>query len=270
MTPRSVRLPLRFEPRRLQADLDALAPGDWVRHFNEGYYDGDWSGVVLRGRGGAGSRLYVDPGAALSFADTGVLDRCPNIRTALAEFKCPLNSVRLLRLGPGSRIREHRDPDFDVEHGDVGIHVPVMTSPLVRFYLNGERVVMHEGECWYLDLTLPHRVENLGETDRIHLVIHCQVDDWFHALVPIDPPDSSRRSSGAPSPAARTGESFERFRRLVLDTPSLQDELRQFTLRESFIAAVVRLGAERGCDFTEDVVSDELDQSRRAWLARWI
>jgi hypothetical protein len=38
---------------------------------------------------------------------------------------------------------------------------------------------MKEGECWYLNFNLPHRVKNSGTADRIHLVIDCVVNDWL-------------------------------------------------------------------------------------------
>ena len=40
----------------------------------------------------------------------------------------------------------------------------------------------YEGEAWYLDLNLRHRVDNHSDTDRIHLVIDCVVNDWVRAL----------------------------------------------------------------------------------------
>ena len=45
----------------------------------------------------------------------------------------------------------------------------------MEFYVDDRRVIMEAGECWYLDLSRPHRVHNRGTTDRIHLV---DVDDY--------------------------------------------------------------------------------------------
>jgi hypothetical protein len=42
---------------------------------------------------------------------------------------------------------------------------------------------MQEGECWYLNLSLPHRVVNQSSTDRVHLVIDCKVNAWVSALM---------------------------------------------------------------------------------------
>jgi len=49
--PERLRLPMRFDAARLQQDLAQLSPGDWVPHFNKGYYQGEWSGVALRAIG---------------------------------------------------------------------------------------------------------------------------------------------------------------------------------------------------------------------------
>ena len=174
------KLPLSFDAECLKSDLDQIIASDWVSHFNTRYYEGNWSGVALRSVGGVASQLYPDPAAREPFADTTVLSRCSNIQRALAEFKCPLNSVRFLRLGPGSSIREHRDYKLSLEDGEIGIHIPITTNPLVNFFLSGEKLVMKEGECWYLNLNLPHRVDNHSAVDRIHLVIDGIVNDWVH------------------------------------------------------------------------------------------
>ena len=43
------------------------------------------------------------------------------------------------------------------------------------------RVVLSEGECWYLRLSDPHSVENNGQSDRVHLVIDAKVNPWLAA-----------------------------------------------------------------------------------------
>lgn len=177
-----LKLPLSFDQARLKADLAALAPEDWVLHFNKPYYEGEWSGVALRSVNGQDGRLYPDPTARAEYADTPTLARCPYLQEVLATFKCDLEAVRLLKLRAGSSIREHKDYNLGYEDGEVRFHVPVLTNPDVEFYLNQERVVMNEGECWYLNFNLPHRVVNHSATDRIHLVIDCVVNDWVRAL----------------------------------------------------------------------------------------
>jgi hypothetical protein len=148
-------------------------------------YDGDWTVLPLRASAGAThpvQMIYSNP-ASDAFVDTPLLASCPSIAAALSTFACPLLSVRLMRLGVGSTIKTHRDYDLDAEHGTVRLHVPIVTNDRVDFRLNGERVILGEGECWYLRLSDPHSVENGGETDRVHLVIDAVADEWLTDLM---------------------------------------------------------------------------------------
>jgi len=115
----------------------------------------------------------------VSFVDTPLLAACPYFRDVVAVFHCPLRSVRLMRLTPNSVIKEHSDPYLSFEDGTVRLHVPVTTSDDVAFFVNGTRVAMEAGSCWYLRLSDPHRVENNGATARVHLVIDALVNDWL-------------------------------------------------------------------------------------------
>lgn len=195
-----LKLPLTFDRRRLQADLRALTADDWVLHFNKPYYEGEWSGVALRSVNGEDGRLYPDPTARASYKSTPTLARCTYIRDVLEAFACELEAVRLLKLRAGSSIREHKDYNLAYEDGEVRFHVPVVTDPDVEFYLDGQRVEMNEGECWYLNFNLPHRVVNRSTTDRIHLVIDCVVNDWIRSL--FETADRFEYSLHSPAPPA--------------------------------------------------------------------
>ncbi|MGA9770297.1 MAG: aspartyl/asparaginyl beta-hydroxylase domain-containing protein [Blastocatellia bacterium] len=273
MMPDCFKLPLSFDPERLKADLDHILTDDWLPHFNDRYYEGDWSGVPLRSVGGAATKLYPDPAAQEPFADTSILSRCPNLQRAIEEFKCPLNSVRLLRLGPGSRIREHRDYKLGLEDGEIGIHIPIVTNPKVEFFLNNERLVMNEGECWYLNLNLMHRVENASAVERIHLVLHCVVNPWVRSMIKSESAAQIEDSDSAPPIAAMSlspQESFDRFCQLVLEDLALQKRLRKETNRDRFITSLMREGRARGYVFGVEEVDKALRASKRAWLQRWI
>lgn len=180
----AARLDLAVDLDGLTADLAGLTDGDWLPHFNTAYYEGDWSGVALRAVGGVADRLYPDPTAGDRYADTPILDRCPHVAALLGAVRCPLLAVRFLRLGPGSRIREHKDYNLSVDDGEVRVHVPVTTNPGVTFHLDGAPVEMGLGEAWYLNVNLRHAVANDGDTSRVHLVVDCVVDDWFRSLLP--------------------------------------------------------------------------------------
>ncbi len=181
--PDAVKLPLRFDAARLQADLVRILTDEFVPHFNTAYYQGDWSAVPLRSIGGHASHIYPDPTTKNAFADTPLLARCSYVREVLALLRCPHQAVRFLRLKAGSTIKEHRDHELGFEDGEVRLHIPVITNPGVEFVLNQVRVIMNEGDCWYLNVNHPHRVANRGATDRIHLVIDCVVNDWLRELL---------------------------------------------------------------------------------------
>ena len=179
----AVRLPLEFDAALLAAEVSELGPDEWVPHFNAAFYEGDWSGISLRSVGGHTKMLFSDPSRKDQFADTELVGRFPGLAAAMAQFECPLEAVRLLRLGPHARIREHSDIDLGLEIGEVRVHVPVTSNPDVAFYLDGRRVDMQPGEAWYLELSLPHRVENDGVGDRVHLVVDCRLNDWLREML---------------------------------------------------------------------------------------
>jgi hypothetical protein len=179
----AIRLPLELDADGLKADLAGFSEDDWVPHFNTSYYEGDWSGIALRSVGGVAKQLYPDPAAKDPFADTENLDRCPYVQAALGRLRCELLSARFLRLAAGSVIKEHKDYNLGFEDGELRIHIPVETNPDVEFVLDGVPLDMREGEAWYLDLNLKHRVANRGSTDRVHLVVDCIVNGWLTELV---------------------------------------------------------------------------------------
>jgi Aspartyl/Asparaginyl beta-hydroxylase len=174
-----IRLELRFDPEPLQSEVAALPAEDWVPHFNTSYYSGEWSGAALRSVGGVARQLYPDPNPQGTWEDTPILGACPSIAAAIDAFACEKLSVRLLRLGPGASVREHTDYNLGYEDGEVRIHVPIATNDDAVFELEGRRIDMQPGESWYLDFNLRHRVANLGDEPRVHLVIDCVVNDWL-------------------------------------------------------------------------------------------
>lgn len=185
---RWLRLPFTFDPARLRDDLANIGTGEWILHHQRSHYDGEWSGVALRAPGSGTGNITADSVDGSGFANTPLLARCPYFQEVLATFRCPLRSVRLLRLHAGSTIAEHIDRALEFEDGEVRIHIPIVTSEAVRFYLDGVRLVMAPGECWYTNVNLPHSVENGGATDRIHLVLDCTVDAWLRELFARTPP----------------------------------------------------------------------------------
>ena len=223
-------LPVRFDPVRLQTDLNGMFAAEFLPHFNTQYYEGNWSVAPLRSIGGAANQIYPDPTKGDSFADTPLLARCPYVIEALSFLQCPLLSVRFLRLAAGSVIKEHRDYNLSLEDGELRLHVPVVTNPEVEFILNGHRVVMKEGECWYLNFDLPHQINNNSTIDGIHLVIDARVNDWVKPIFS-DPGITIKKEIEDPSSNFDTATRklmIQRFREMNTPTGhALADELEQ-------------------------------------------
>jgi hypothetical protein len=255
-----LRLPLRFDVAPMYAEIAALGDAYWHAHFNAGYHDGGWSGIAMRAYDGDAATLYNDPAATGAAIDTPLLASCPAIAAALGAVASPIRSVRLLRLAAKAAIREHRDAGLRYEEGEARLHIPIATNAAVDFVLDGDRHVMEAGECWYVNVDLPHRVHNRGTEARIHLVIDCIVDAWLRDQF-------ARGSLPAPSMAPGTA-AFAAFRSAVLDDVELQVHLREADSPDAFIERCGELAVPRGYRFDAEDVRTAMRNGRTAWLQR--
>jgi hypothetical protein len=236
-----LKLPLHFDPRLLKSDLARIQPDAWTPHYNEKDYGGDWSGVALRSLNGDSRQLHAKEGSN-AWADTDALSRCPYFQEVLSSFGCPLKSVRLLRLAPGSVIREHSDPALGFEDGEVRLHVPIHTNSSVEFCLAGERLHLEEGNCYYVDVRLPHRVSNHSREDRIHLVIDADVNDWLGRVF---------RNGQRVMTSEVSSRGIDGFRKAVLQDPVLQQGLHAVDDRREFLEVATGRGRELGFSVDE-------------------
>ena len=65
-------------------------------------------------------------------------------------------------------------------------------------------------------------------------------------------------------------EALSEFRARVLADAELQAELWRAAERAAFVELCVRLGAERGYNFTHAEVAAALHEGRRAWRVEWV
>jgi hypothetical protein len=253
------RLPLRFDVAALQAASAAFSEDAWHPHFNTGYYEGDWSGLELRAFEDA--HLPLAPGTG-EIRDTAHCDAF--WRSQLARLQTQLCSARLLRLGPGGSIREHRDYDLGRPDSDLRLHIPIVTDEQVDFLLDGRRIPMQVGECWFLDLSQPHRVENHGGHARIHLVVDCRPSPWLLAQI------EAGQASTPPSQLSRGVEAFQAFRDYVHAQPELESALAAHDDTRSFMDAVLVLAAHTGHRFSQEDLRAAMAQGLRDWREQWI
>lgn len=177
MTLSAIKLSLQFDQDRIARDLYHLCDQQWVSHYNFTEFRNGWKGLALRSTDGTTDNLA--PNEQDDYQNTMLLMECDYIKKVLNAFKCPLLRVRLMKLKAGAKVRKHIDRSMGLLHGKARLHIPVITNEGVHFIMHKERVEMKGGEVWYLDATRPHQVINLGDEDRLHLVIDCQVNEWL-------------------------------------------------------------------------------------------
>jgi hypothetical protein len=180
MNPSSSKLPISFSIDKLQKELAICENDLWTPHFNTNRYEGNWTSVSLRSQSGLVNDITSF--ANTEHKNTKLLDRCSYFKEIMDWFECEKEAVRLLRLGPGSEIKEHVDNDTSYEDGFFRIHIPIITNEEVFFYVDKKRVPMKMGECWYANFQLPHSVENKSTEPRIHLTLDCIRNDWSDKL----------------------------------------------------------------------------------------
>lgn len=250
-------------------ELAGLSDAPWTAHFNQGYHDGGWSGLALLAVDADPTQLLCRDLGSSALQPTVWLQRCPLLSAWLQAFPAPLRSARLLRLAPGAVIREHRDYDIGLPRGLVRVHLPIVSPSQVEFHVDGVRVAMRAGECWYLDLSLPHRVRNDSPDEaRIHLVVDCEVNAALQSLLPTGEAalaaeaEVFARQAAAPEGAR---ERLERFLARALEDRALLDRL-QVLAAESFDVEVSAAGAAMGLRFDADEVRAARQQGQRRWL----
>jgi len=258
--PACSRLPLRYSLAPLLEALQRIPAEAWQGHFNSGYYQGDWSGVALIAAEDAPLPLAPGHGAPRRSAwwqGDAVWHEL------LAGFGDALRSARLLRLGPGSRIHEHCDHDLGLPGSDLRLHIPLLSPPGVEFLLDGLQVPMQPGECWFLDLSRPHRVSNASRLPRIHLVLDCLPQAWLLQAI-------AQGQASTPAPQASTAvQAFERLRGHIERDAGLAQRLRVLTDTEAFIAATLRMGQDLGLEFSAAEVRAAMRQGKGDWSGQW-
>ncbi|MHC8389515.1 aspartyl/asparaginyl beta-hydroxylase domain-containing protein [Pseudomonas sp. MDT2-39-1] len=252
------RLPVTLDlPLLLQA-LAAIGEDAWHAHFNSDYYAEDWSGVALVSA--------VDALTELSPGCGEPLLRAPWLRDlrwqqGLRDLPLEIVSARLLRLGPGGQIHEHCDYDLGEPDADLRLHIPLLSPPLVDFMLDGQRMPMTAGECWFLDLSRPHRVDNRDSSARVHLVLDCRPGVGLEQAI-----FEGLRTT--PSPDIGDGALLQ-FQRLVASDPQLSKTLQGLQDTEVFITRTLELATERGLVFSREELRAAMRNGRRRWNEQW-
>ena len=157
-----VKLPITFDQQRLVEEVSQFAEDEWRAHVSG--FEGN-SSLVLVSTNGEENDAFSGP-----MKPSPRLDRTPYIRQIMARFNSVIGRSRLMRLAPGASVKNHTDAHY-FWRDHLRIHIPVITTPEVAFYCDGEEVHMATGESWTFNNWLEHSVENRSDRARIHLVI---------------------------------------------------------------------------------------------------
>ena len=221
-----LKLPMVFDPVRLQQDLEHVLQHQWTAHYSTDNYEGNWTSVALLSTDGDATSIYAMPNSQQEpMVPTSVLNGCPYFQEVIAAFGFPITSCRLLRLDAGAVIKPHRDHCLGYEDGAFRLHVPIITNPGVEFILAGERIIMDEGTCWYINANEEHSVANRGTANRIHFVIDGERNAWSDALFYALAPEEAFRKEEGVMPAADKAAMIAELERM--DTPAARQLLEQ-------------------------------------------
>ncbi|TGD59569.1 aspartyl/asparaginyl beta-hydroxylase domain-containing protein [Flavobacterium humi] len=179
---RSIKFPFAFDTERLKNDLRKVIGKNWTDHYNTNDYSGKWTSIALMAVGGKSDNIYALHSGTEEVIYTEILDSCTYFKEILDNFLFEKTAVRLLQLSAGAEIKPHKDYCLGYEDGSFRLHIPIITNSEVEFILDGTRLVMNEGECWYIDANFTHSVANRGTENRIHLVIDGTRNQWTDAL----------------------------------------------------------------------------------------
>lgn len=174
--PSAARLNRTFDATRLVADLKELTEQQWSLQrtiADDGSLSEapiDWRCLSLRSIGGDPDR--TDPGGPGldGFAETSWLAKAPYLREVLDSIPAQLRSSRLMSLGPGASSAEHSDNKYGPRWGTARVHVPVVTTPGAKLFIDRHPHQWQPGTFWFGDFSRLHKVENTDTVTRVHLV----------------------------------------------------------------------------------------------------
>lgn len=199
---RHLKFPFQFDENRLVDDLARVSESKWVPHFNTGGYSGNWNAISLYSKDGNEQNIYMPLQENESISETPLMKECDYFREVLTYFEFPILAVRLLRLEVGAEIKPHTDHELGYEDGQFRLHIPIVTNPDIEFILDGERLTMLPGECWYTNVNFVHSVANRGTIDRVHLVIDGIRNEWtdrlFFSMAPEESFEAVKEESLSP------------------------------------------------------------------------
>ena len=211
-----IQLPILFDAAALADEIAAIDARHWRGRTN---VDDGNSALTLITTGGDPDNDELSG----EMRPTPWLEQCPYLMQALDALGATWGRARLMRLSGQAEVKPHVDINYYWRER-MRVHIPVVTTPSVRFQCGEGEINMAEGECWVFDTWRRHRVVNAGNDTRIHLVADTVGGDRFWDLLSAGRPPDQRGPDWRPRLVAPAGSSrpaldFETVNAPVVMTP---------------------------------------------------
>ena len=86
------------------------------------------------------------------------------------KFNGKVGRCLYIILPKGKSVGQHVDHGYYLSNVH-RLHIPIITNNNVLFHLGTETTNLKEGKCYEINNKILHSVENLGDCDRIHLLV---------------------------------------------------------------------------------------------------
>lgn len=157
-----LQLPVSFDADALAHEIAQVDESHWRPHPNK--LPGN-SALTLVARNGEPDNDDL----AGEMRPTPVLEQLPRVKEVLSALGATWGRSRLMRLSGQAEVTAHVDTNYYWRER-MRVHVPITTTPDVRFQAGEAEINMAAGECWIFDTWRRHRVVNENDRTRIHLV----------------------------------------------------------------------------------------------------
>lgn len=157
-----LQLPIHFDAGALAQEIAGIGEEHWRPHV-AGLAGNSALTLVTAGGDPANDDLTGE------MRPTPLLARLPRVAQVLEALGATWGRSRLMRLSGQAEVTPHVDTNYYWRER-MRVHVPITTTPDVRFQVGQAEVNMRAGECWIFDTWSRHCVLNGNDSERIHLV----------------------------------------------------------------------------------------------------
>jgi hypothetical protein len=158
----------QFDYQPILAEVATSPLWNWLNFRKVAGHEDD---LILRYQSIEGHRPIQSIMTDLRCVDYIVAGLFPKTMSLIkSTFKDPIGRIVFARLPAGAKIAEHTDEGLYSETTNRH-HFVVTTNSDVWFQSGDERHQMQRGNIYWFNNHIPHKVENLGDTPRIHLIV---------------------------------------------------------------------------------------------------